>query len=132
MDRRDYLLRLMEQLGRVMARVRELVTGQSIDAAAGELDRFAQEAGIPLALLRVVDGDSQAIILRTAGEPDPAKQLLAAEYLYVEALRASAAEADALRARALELYRGVAPLNDPVLSGAVADRIATLSRKERS
>ena len=130
MDRRDYLLRLMEQLGRVMARVRELVTGRSIDAAAGELERFAQEAGVPLALLRVLDGDSQTIMLRTAGEPDPAKQLLAAEYLYVQALRAPAVEADALRARALELYRSVDPLNNPALSRAVADRIATLSRKE--
>jgi hypothetical protein len=131
MDRRDYLLRLMEQLGRVMARVRELVIDRSIDAAANELDRFAQKAGVPLALIRVVDGNSRSTLLTTAGEPDPAKQLLAAEYLYVEALRAPA-EAEALRARSLELYRSVGPLTDPVLARVVADRIVTLSRKERT
>jgi hypothetical protein len=131
MDRRDYLLRLMEQLGRVMARVRELVIHRSLDEAASELEQFAQEAGVPLALIRVVDGNSRSTLLTTAGEPDPAKQLLAAEYLYLEALRAPA-EAEALRARSLELYRGVAPLTDPVLAHAVADRIATLSRKERT
>jgi hypothetical protein len=129
MDRRDYLLRLMEQLGRVMARVRELVTSRSIDDAAGELNRFGQEVGVPLALIRVVDPNSRSTLLTTAGEPDPAKHLLAAEYLYLEALR-TPAEADLLLARSLELYRSVGPLDDPSLARAVAERIATITRRE--
>jgi hypothetical protein len=128
-ERRDYLLRMLEEMGRVVARVRELVTGQSVAAAAEELERAASLAGVTLPLVRALSGDGLTAVLTTAGRPDPAKHLLAAEYLYLEALRATAPEAEALFGRALSLYRAIGPLRDPALQDAVADRIADLERR---
>ena len=129
MERRDYLLRMLEELGRVVARVRELVTGQSVAAAADELERAASHAGVTLPLVRALAGDGLAAVLTTAGRPDPAKYLLAAEYLYLEALRATPPEDAALFGRAHQLYRAIGPLRDPALQAAVADRIADLERR---
>jgi len=129
-ERRDYLLRMLEEMGRVMARVRELVTGQSVAAAAQELERAASHAGLTLPLVRALGGDGLAAVLTTAGRPDPAKYLLAAEYLYVEGLRTAPPEDAALFGRALALYRGIGPLRDAAaLQAAVADRIAELERR---
>jgi hypothetical protein len=123
------LLRLLEQMGRAVTRVRELLTGQFVAEAAREIEVVAQQAGVPLALIRVLSNDSLAPLLLTAGEPDPLKQLLAAEYLYVEALRAEPHDAMDLFARALELYRGVGPLADAALTAAAVDRITDLERR---
>jgi hypothetical protein len=128
LDRRDYLLRLLEQMGRAVARVRELLTGQFVAEAAREIEVVAQQAGVPLALVRVLSADSLSPVLSTAGEPDSLKRLLAAEYLYVEALR-HAPDAVDLFARALELYRGVGPLADAALTAAVTERITDLERR---
>jgi len=128
-DRRDYLLRLLEQMGRAVARVRELLTGQFVAEAAREIEVVAQQAGVPLALVRVLSADSLTPVLSTAGEPDPLKRLLAAEYLYVEALRHGPPDAADLFARALELYRGVGPLADAALTAAVTERITDLERR---
>ncbi len=116
-------------MGRAVARVRELLTGQFVVEAAREIEVVAQQAGVPLALVRVLSADSLAPVLSTAGEPDPLKRLLAAEYLYVEALRAEPPDAVDLFARALELYRGVGPLADAALTAAVTDRITDLERR---
>jgi hypothetical protein len=116
-------------MGRAVARVRELLTGQFVVEAAREIEVVAQQAGVPLALVRVLSADSLAPVLSTAGEPDPLKRLLAAEYLYVEALRAEPPDAVDLSARALELYRGVGPLPDAALTAAVTDRITDLERR---
>jgi hypothetical protein len=74
-------------MGRAVARVRELLTGNLVAEAAREIEDVAQQAGVPLALVRVLGGDSLTPVLSTAGEPDPLKHLLAAEYCYVDALR---------------------------------------------
>jgi hypothetical protein len=128
-ERRDYLLRMLEEMGRVMARVRELVIGGSTAAAAQELERAADRAGLMLPLVHALSGDGLTAILTTAGRPDAAKHLLAAEYLCVEGLRAAPPDDQALLARALALYRGIGPLHDAALQTAVADRIADLERR---
>lgn len=129
MERRDYLLRMLEELGRVMARVRELITEHSLTAAAQELEHSAARAGLTLPLVQALAGDGLAAVLTTAGRPDPVKQLLAAEYLYVEGLRAPPPDDAALLGRALALYRGIGPLRDTSLEAAVADRITDLERR---
>jgi hypothetical protein len=116
-------------MGRAVARVRELLTGHFVAEAAREIEVVAQQAGVPLALVRVLSADSLATVLSTAGEPDPLKRLLAAEYLYVAALREAPPDALVLFARALELYRGVGPLADTVLTAAVTERITDLERR---
>jgi hypothetical protein len=128
-ERRDTLLRMLEELGRVVARVRELLHGQSAAAAAQELERAAAQAGVALPLVHALVGDGLTAVLTTAGRPDPAKHLIAAEYLYVEALRAPPPEEAALFGRALHLYRAIGPLRDPALESAVADRVADLERR---
>lgn len=122
-------MRLLEQMGRAVARVRELLTSQFVAEAAREIEVVAQQAGVPLALVRVLSGDSLIPVLSTAGEPDPLKRLLAAEYLYVEALRQAPPDAVDLFARALELYRGVGPFADAALTSAVTERITELERR---
>jgi hypothetical protein len=128
-ERRDYLLRMLEEMGRVLARVRELLSGSSVTAAAQELEAAASHAGLALPLVRALAGDGLAAVLTTAGRPDPAKHLLAAEYLYVEALRAAPPEDAALFARALDLYRRIGPIADAAVQAAVADRVADLERR---
>ena len=129
MERRDYLLRMLEEMGRVLARVRALLSGPSVTAAAQELEAAASHAGLALPLVRALAGDGLAAVLTTAGRPDPAKHLLAAEYLYVEALRAAPPEDAALFGRALDLYRRIGPVADAAVQAAVADRIADLERR---
>ena len=129
MERRDYLLRMLEDLGRVMARVRQLVVGESHDAAMQELERAAAQAGLTLPLVQALAGDGLAAVLTTAGRPDPVKYLLAAEYLYIEGLRAAPPDDAALLGRALALYRGIGPLRDTSVQAAVADRITDLERR---
>ena len=58
-------------MGRVVARVRELLMGQFVAEAAREIEVVAQQAGVPLALVRVLSADSLPPVLSTAGEPDP-------------------------------------------------------------
>jgi hypothetical protein len=111
MERRDYILRLIQQLGRVLARVRELLAGGQLDAARAELDRTATELGIAGGLARMLTDDSLMALLTASGEPDVAKRLIIAELFYIDALRArdrgAEDESRHLQQRAERLFRSV-------------------------
>jgi hypothetical protein len=128
-ERRDYLLRMLEEMSRVIARVRELLGGGDPAAAVQELERAAAQAGVTLPLVHALSGDGLTAVLTSAGRPDPAKHLIAAEYLYLEASRATPPDDTGLLGRALQLYRAIGPLRDPALQAAVAERIADLERR---
>src|SRR5437016_1386373 len=109
MERRDYILRLIQQLGRLFSRARELLAGGQSAAAQEELERAA--AGLGGGLARALTDDSLIALLTVGGEPDVAKRVVLAELFYVEALRArergAVGETQRLFARSLRLYRSL-------------------------
>lgn len=110
MYQRDYILRIIEQLGRALIQIRNLILGRQTDAAEiqAQLRSVAARAGLDLDLARAVGSEMLPMLIAPGGEPDPARCWLFAELLYLEALQArqeewtEAAAAD-LR-RAAEFY----------------------------
>jgi hypothetical protein len=107
---RDYILRIIEQLGRALVQLRKRILAEDLSLAdlRGELAAVAQQAGLNLALVRSVDRETLQLLIAPTGEVEPARCWLAAELLYLEALRAreegrTAAVTRELQ-RALELY----------------------------
>jgi hypothetical protein len=108
MQREDYLLRMIAQMGRVLAAVRRmLIEGKNL-AAGDELERAAHQGGIDLGLVLALDEASLEPLLRTGGEIDRPKCAFLAEVLYLEWRRLLAMErmpqADCCAQRALLLY----------------------------
>lgn len=85
MERRDYLLRMLEDMGRIIARLREKLLGGDTAGAAQELQAAAQFAGLDLATIRSLTADSLLLILRPTGDGDPTRVRLAAELLRADA-----------------------------------------------
>lgn len=110
MYQRDYILRIIEQLGRALLQVRRRIMGQDLTTAAlrDELSAIASQAGMNLDLLRSVDSGTLPVLLAPGGEIEPTRCWLAAELLYLEALHARQtgmdADADRDLLRAIELY----------------------------
>lgn len=104
MLRRDYLLRLIEEMGRIVARIRELLLGGDVVAAATELEAAARLAGIELQAARALTVDSLLVLLRPTPDADPARVRIVAQILELDAERARAAgddeEAERLFAKA--------------------------------
>jgi hypothetical protein len=109
MQRRDYLLRMIEQMGRIIARIRRLIAEGKLAEAGEELDQVALQGGIDLRFLVALDEHSLRPLLTTGGEIDRPKCALFAELLYLEWRRALAGgrtdRAPSIRDRALLLYR---------------------------
>lgn len=87
---RDYILRQIEILGRMLRRIRDLIAGGGTHEAATELSRAARHAGADLELAKGLTGESLLGLLSSGGEPDAARCMLFAEVLYVDGLRANA------------------------------------------
>ena len=108
MLREDYLLRMIAQMGRVLAAVRRLLTEGRTSEAGEELGRAAQQGGIDLRLLIALDETSLEPMLRTGGEIDRPRCAFFAEVLYLEWRRqvamGDASRANACAQRALLLY----------------------------
>jgi hypothetical protein len=81
MERRDYLLRMLEDMGRVIARLRELLLGGDTTGAALELQAAAKLAGLDLGAARSLTAESLLMILRPTGDGDPTRVRLVAELL---------------------------------------------------
>ena len=96
--RKDYLLRMIEQMARVLARVRELLVAGKTAEARAELETAARGAGLDIGLALSLTPDSLRPLLTTNGEIDRPKCALFAELLYLERQRALS-DGDAARAR---------------------------------
>lgn len=110
MAQQDYLLRLIEQVGRMLAQLRRMLVGGQVDPGAAEtgLREAAGRAGLDLDVLRSVSHDTLVMFVSPAGEPEPGRCWMTAELLLVDGLRAEA-EGDVEGARdrwerALRLY----------------------------
>ena len=84
MQRDDYLLRMIAQMARVLARVRRLLLEGKNSEAGDELEYAAQKGGIDLRLVSALDEASLRPLLLTGGEVDRPKCALFAELMYLE------------------------------------------------
>src|SRR5688572_4249082 len=83
-QREDYLLRMIAQMGRVLAHVRRLLLEGKHADAGDELGRAAQQGGVDLRILIALDEGSLRPLLTTGGEIDRPKCAFFAEVLYLE------------------------------------------------
>lgn len=108
-QRDDYLLRMIAQMGRVLAHVRRLLLQGKHAEAGEELGHAAQQGGIDLRILIALDEPSLRPLLTTGGEIDRPKCAFFAELLYLEWSRQLAMGgtemAQRCADRALLLYR---------------------------
>lgn len=112
---RDYILRMIEQIGQALIRLRKLITGEaaSPDEVDGELRSTARAIGVDLDLARLATGDTLVMLVSDAGAVDPMRCWLLAETLFLDGLAADTAQ-DAGRARlsyekALQLFALIRP-----------------------
>ncbi|MCG6987398.1 MAG: hypothetical protein LJF06_04370 [Gemmatimonadetes bacterium] len=90
MPQRDYILRLIEEMGAIMAALRDRILGRKTDHASlqDELTALSGRAGFDLALLRGFDGETLRMLVAPTGEVEPARCWMMAEILYLDGLEA--------------------------------------------
>jgi hypothetical protein len=141
MAQRDYILRMIEQMGQVLIRLRRMLAGQGAgrDVLRGEIDSAATLYGINPTLLREATHESLAMLLSPT--VDPSRCWLGAELLFLDATSAEAAgrpeEARAAYRRADLLYRLIEPAGVmltgwPEARERIEDIHARLSRLEQN
>lgn len=120
MDRRDYILRMIEQMGAVFARLREIIMGGHAEVE-DELKLAAHRSGVDLAMARALDPESLLGLLSAEGQPDPTRTWLFAELLAIDGLAAETRgrldQALALFQKALRLYLAI----DPRIIGGIPE-----------
>jgi hypothetical protein len=92
MYRRDYILRLIEQFGRILRALRDRILRREIETAdlRAELYEIARQAGLDLEVARSLDPRMLLMWVAPTDEVDPARLWLLAELLYLEGLHAAA------------------------------------------
>jgi hypothetical protein len=129
--RRDYILRMIEQMGAVFARLRQMILGGG-SGVEEELRKASGMAGVDLGTARVLDGESLLALLAPAGQPDATRIWVIAELLYLDGLdefqKGRPGSALASWQKALKLYTVL----DPRIIGGIpeaAERIPELERR---
>jgi hypothetical protein len=84
MQREDYVLRMIAQMGLVLARVRRLLLEGKNAEAGRDLEHAALKGGVDLSLVIALDEPSLRPLLFTAGELDRPKCAFFAEVVYLE------------------------------------------------
>ena len=111
MYRTDYILRLIEHLGRTLLLLRNRILDRQEQhvTVQDEIRAIAARASVDLDGARAVDLVTLRLLMSFAGDLDPARCWLTAELLYLEGLdkRRDNTVGDARRdlAHALDLYR---------------------------
>lgn len=108
MHQRDYILRIIEQFGAVLAEIRRLILGRGDPGSVRRaLAGVAEQTGMDVELLRVLTLETLHLSVAPTGEVEPARCWLMAEILYLDGLHATLTEQDEigraslLKARAL-------------------------------
>ena len=135
MYQRDYILRLIEHLGRTLLMLRNRILDRQEQHATvqDEIRAIAARAGVDLDVARAVDLVTLRLLMSFAGDFDPARGWLTAELLYLEGLdkRRDNIVSDGRRdlSRALDLYRMLPPDWQPFEElPPSAERIAEIER----
>jgi hypothetical protein len=89
MEKRDYLLRQVEALGRILSRLRGLILGGDTTAADLDIRTEMRNAGLDLATATALDPNTLLMLL---GSPvlDSRRAFTVASLLHMDALRARA------------------------------------------
>jgi hypothetical protein len=98
MQQRDYILRMIEQIGAALARLREMIVGgtASPDMIQSELRTTGRGVGVDLDMARMASADTLADLVSVGGEVNPTRCWLTAELLFLDALEAEVSgDADA-------------------------------------
>ena len=115
MERRDYILRMIEQMGAVLIAARNMILGRRADPARveEELQSIAGRSGLDLDVIRGFSGDTLHMLVAPSGEVEPGRCWLIAELLYLDGLEAEVEErandARASLEKARTLYSLIAP-----------------------
>ena len=115
MHQRDYILRIIEQLGSVLAELRNRILGRAVDSKKvdEELAGAAGQAGLDLDLLRRFTVDTLHMFAAPTGEIEPSRCWLMAEVLYLDGLQAHledrGTDAEASLRKANMLYTMIEP-----------------------
>ena len=98
---------MIEEMGRITARIRELLLGGDTVAAATELHAAARIVGLDVATARALTADSLLLLLRMSPDSDPGRVKLASDLIELDADIAKAegrtADAQNLRDKAAQL-----------------------------
>lgn len=90
MERRDYILRMIEQIGQVLIALRNRILGR---APGSEVERdlhaAAGQSGLDLDLARAATPQTLVMLIAPFGEVEPGRCWLAAEILYLDGLNAA-------------------------------------------
>ncbi len=133
MPRRDYILRLIEQMGRVLAAIRARILGGEAPSVRGELRDVITWSGIDLEMAESVDTPTLLSLLSLGGSLDVAKCVLVADVLGVESLRRKVLGetdfAERLRQKALVLYRAARPLVTGGDAEAIDARVSAIEQE---
>jgi hypothetical protein len=132
---RDYILRIIEQLGAVIAELRQRILGGKDSAGVREaVERAAGQAGFDLTLLRGFDLPTLHLLVSPLGEVDPTRCWLMAEILYLDGLETALSDSgddgreSLLKARAL--YDFVRPRGGMLVGmPEAAERIADIDER---
>ena len=115
MPQRDYVLRLIEQLGAALVALRNRILrrGAAPQEVYDELAGLADRSGFDLALLRGFSGETLRMLVSPTGEVEPARCWLMAELLYLDGLQALAERRDEDARAGLEKARLLYSLVEP-------------------
>jgi len=115
MPQRDYVLRLIEQMGAALAALRKRILGRGVAAGQvhDELAGLADRSGFDLALLRGFSGETLHMLVSPTGEVEPARCWLMAELLYLDGLQALAEDRSEDAREGLEKARLLFGLIEP-------------------
>lgn len=138
MHERDFILRVIQQMGQVLIALRKRILGQEItqDGLHAELASVAERSGIDLDMIRAMTPETLRLLIAPTGEVEPGRCWMIAEMLYLEGLQAEVEERpdDAVESyqKALPLYRLLGPGALHLELKEAADRSAELTEKIRS
>ena len=142
MTQTDYILRMIEQLGQMLASLRNVILRQSAPAQVivNRLAAAASEGGFDLTLARAASPETIEMLVAPAGDLDAARCWLVAEILYLDGLQAQLEDrpeeaAESLR-KSLPLYTLLKPkalfLGLPEAAARISeveDRLSTLEQQ---
>ena len=115
MINRDYILRIIEQMGQVLIALRNAIVGRvgSAEEREDQLHSVAARVGFDLSLARAASPETILMLIAPLGEVDSARCWMVAEVLFLDALQSETEgrmeEALASFEKALPLYRLLEP-----------------------
>ena len=131
MEKRDYLLRQIEALGRILSRLRELIVGGATAQADSQIREEMRNVGLDLAVANALD---PATLLMLLGSPvlDARRTFAVATLLHMDALRARADGDESRAARSLANALALLQAAKPMLDGERADLAVQLIEELRA